>query len=91
MPHGLGHEGRRLIGARVRALRGDRSQEDLARNAGVSDGTLSAIERGRSDPRLGTLLRLVQALGIGSVEELLGPLPTSRYLADDGHDGPPGT
>lgn len=90
MPEGLGREGRRLIGARIRALRGDRSQEDLAQQAGISDGTLSAIERGRSDPRLGTLLRLAQALGLSSVEELLGPLPTSRYLTDPGED-PTGT
>lgn len=72
------------VGRRIRELRGSKSQEQLARLAGISDGTLAAIESGRSDPRLGTLLRLVTALELSCVEEVLGPLPTDRILSYSG-------
>lgn len=71
---------RQLVGARLRTLRGQLSQGELSVRSGVSDGTISAIERGESDPRLGTLLRLVEALDLCSVEEFLGPLPSRVFI-----------
>ena len=70
----LSAHGRRLIGDRVRELRGHRTQQVLADQAGISTGTLSAIERGCSDPTLGTMLRLSPPLELSSIEELIGPL-----------------
>lgn len=40
------------------------SQEDLARRAGIPRPNLSAIERGKRDLTLGTLLGLARALGV---------------------------
>lgn len=71
----LGTEARQILGARLRSLRGHRSIEEVARRARISSGSLSQLERGRSDPTLGTLLRLMHALDLRSVEELLGELP----------------
>jgi transcriptional regulator with XRE-family HTH domain len=52
------------LGAAIRELRTKRSitQEDLAHNAGVTVGTLSLIERGKSNPAWGTIKRIAQAL-----------------------------
>lgn len=70
------------LGARVAQLRRDQrpsaiSQRELANRSGLSPATVSQIERGKHEPRLGTLLALSEALQIGSVEELLGPMPSS--------------
>jgi transcriptional regulator with XRE-family HTH domain len=46
------------IGLRIRALRGDIRQEDLALQLGVSQGQLSKVERGRIAPTLEMLLAL---------------------------------
>jgi transcriptional regulator with XRE-family HTH domain len=54
------------------------SLEALAAKARVSSGTLGRLERGDSDPTLGTLLRLMRALELHSVEELLGDMPSSK-------------
>ena len=52
------------LGAAIRELRTKRSvtQEDLAHAAGVTVGTLSLIERGRSNPAWGTIKRIASAL-----------------------------
>ena len=71
----LGIEARRRLGERVRYLRGDRTLEELADSAQLSSGSLSQLERGKSDPTLGTLLRLMGALNLRSIEELLGEAP----------------
>jgi transcriptional regulator with XRE-family HTH domain len=59
------------LGEAVRQLRKKRglSQERLAQNAGVTTGTVSLVERGRSNPAWGTVKALANALGI-SVGEL---------------------
>ena len=56
------------IGAKVRELRGDRSQESLAFAAGVSVSTLSRIERGLHKPEITTLQRLASALEVDLIE-----------------------
>jgi transcriptional regulator with XRE-family HTH domain len=46
------------IGARIRKLRGDVFQEDMADYLGISQGHLSKIERGKGAPTIETLLLL---------------------------------
>ena len=48
------------IGARIRDLRGDVRQEDLALDLGISQGQLSKIERGQLAPTL----EIVQCLSV---------------------------
>lgn len=52
------------LGAAIRELRDKRgvTQEDLAHDAGVTVGTLSLIERGKSNPAWGTVKRIASAL-----------------------------
>jgi transcriptional regulator with XRE-family HTH domain len=59
------------LGEAIRQLRNKRrlSQEDLAHAAGVTTGTISAIERGNSNPTWGTVKRIAKALDV-SVPEL---------------------
>jgi len=54
------------LGAAIRQLRGERNvtQEDLAHDAGVTTGTLSLIERGKSNPAWGTVKGIAAALGV---------------------------
>ena len=73
----LGPEAKRLVGARIRHLRGDLTVEVLADKAGLSSGALAQLERGESDPTLGTLLHLMLALELPSIEDLLGERPPS--------------
>lgn len=44
------------------------SQEDLAHRAGVTTGTLSVIERGRSNPAWGTVKGIASALDVTIAE-----------------------
>ena len=46
------------IGSRIRALRGEGLQEELAAYLHIRQGNLSKIERGRSAPSLDILLQL---------------------------------
>lgn len=52
------------LGAAIRELRTKRgiTQEDLAHEAGVRVGTISLIERGKSNPAWGTVKRIAKAL-----------------------------
>lgn len=54
------------LGKAIRQLRRERgvSQEALAYEAGVTSGTLSLIERGRSNPTWGTIKGIAAALGV---------------------------
>lgn len=69
------------IGERIRSIRRERglTQLALAEEAHVNQGYLSAIERGRRTPRLGTVRALAVTLGVPE-GVLLG--------AGDGHDAP---
>jgi transcriptional regulator with XRE-family HTH domain len=71
----LGPEQRRRLGLWLRDLRGKTTLEELGSRAGMAASSLSKLESGGSDPRLGSLLRLQRALGLASIEELLGPMP----------------
>lgn len=62
--------GRMLRFARSRA---GLTQRELAAKSGVPQETIARVERGRADPRLGTLDRLLGACGYGlEVEPRLG-------------------
>jgi transcriptional regulator with XRE-family HTH domain len=51
------------IGSRIRELRGEMLQEELAEYLGISQGQLSKLEHGRSGPAAEVLLRLVEKFG----------------------------
>ncbi len=77
------------FGQRLRALREGRrwSTRELASRAGIANGAVSQLESGTTSPRLTTMLALVRAFELRSIEELLGPLPTGLLT---GHDPPNG-
>ncbi|HWA54802.1 MAG TPA: helix-turn-helix transcriptional regulator [Solirubrobacterales bacterium] len=56
------------IGKAIRTLREDQgiTQEGLAYEAGLTVGTLSQLERGLSNPSLGTLKKIAVALGMSA-------------------------
>jgi transcriptional regulator with XRE-family HTH domain len=51
------------IGSRIRELRGETLQEELAAYLGISQGQLSKIEHGKLPPTAEVLLRLVEKFG----------------------------
>lgn len=53
----------KAIGSRIRELRGEMHQNELAAHLGISQGQLSKIERGKLTPTVETLLRLVEKFG----------------------------
>jgi transcriptional regulator with XRE-family HTH domain len=53
----------KAIGLRIRELRGDLRQEDIALQLGVSQGQLSKVERGRMAPTLEMLLAVANRFG----------------------------
>lgn len=58
------------------------TQERAAVAAGLTRNTLGSIEKSAlPDPHLSTLLALMQVYGLGSLDELLGPMP-SMTLAE---------
>jgi transcriptional regulator with XRE-family HTH domain len=65
-----------LLGSRVRRLREDRHwlQKDLATRARCSRKTVSNLECGRLNPTLETLLRVMGAFGLSSLEQLASGL-----------------
>lgn len=56
------------------------TQVELAARAGVAQSVISAYERGRREPGLATLLRLVEASGCQLALELRSPPGTGREL-----------
>jgi transcriptional regulator with XRE-family HTH domain len=58
------------VGQKIKQLRGELAQEQLALMAGISTSTLSRIERELYQPRLPTLRKIAAALGV-SIAELL--------------------
>lgn len=69
------------LGPQLRAARlaAGLTQEQAAREAELTRNAIASLERSTfPDPRLSTLLRLMRAYGLGSIEELLGPTPSER-------------
>lgn len=65
------------------------SRRRLADATGLGIGTIRTLWKGESDPTLGTLLALVEGLGLRSVEELLGPLGTETMIGLQREEGRP--
>lgn len=67
------------IGARLRAYRIDYplSQQELADKAGVARRSITNMENGQ-DVQLGTLIKVLMALGLDSNLDMLVPDPTKR-------------
>ncbi|MGH8195419.1 MAG: helix-turn-helix domain-containing protein, partial [Woeseiaceae bacterium] len=63
------------IGIQLKALRNRHglSQRQLALRAGVSNATVSLIEHGHTDPSLGLLKRILDALGVSFAEFFSAP------------------
>ena len=57
-------------GKHVRLIRRSRdlSQRELARRVGVSNGTISQIENGNSDPSFSLLMKILDGLGVSITE-----------------------
>lgn len=53
----------KAIGLRIRLLRGDVRQHDLAQELGLSQGQLSKVERGNMAPTLEVLLAVSNRFG----------------------------
>ncbi len=68
----------KVIGSRIRMIRNDHgySIEELAEKADINTTHLGRIERGETVPKLDSIEKLVNALGI-TFEELFQYLPTS--------------
>jgi HTH-type transcriptional regulator/antitoxin HipB len=66
VPHGSPLNTPRALGALLRDARRRRglTQADLASSVGLTQRTVSAVERGATDVRFGTLLRLLAALDL---------------------------
>lgn len=62
------------MGARLRLsrLRAGLTQENLAAKAGVSKSCIIKLEADRTDPHLLTLISLADALGVRSIDWLIG-------------------
>jgi len=58
------------LGEAVRQLREKRgiTQERLAQDAGLTTGTISLVERGRSNPAWGTVKAIANGLGVTVAE-----------------------
>lgn len=52
---------------------------ELAAGSGLPPGTVQALRSGKQQPNLGQLLALQRGLSCGSVEELLGVLPSLEF------------
>ncbi len=75
-------EHRKQAGQRLVQIRDAKgwSQEDLAREAGLSTKTISRFENGRHDGRRDTVRRIVEALDVEEID-LVGPPPDPLGLS----------
>jgi hypothetical protein len=73
---------RAAFAARLRELVNDRPEMThgkLSKASGLPPGTIEAYLRGLRVPSLTNLLALTRGLGLGSIEQLLGPLPSQTF------------
>ena len=71
------------LSLRIRSLRTEagKSQRSLAREAGVSNGTISLIESGKTDPTVGQLKKILSALNMSMAEFFeTGSNPKDQYF-----------
>ncbi|MQA93077.1 MAG: helix-turn-helix domain-containing protein [Streptosporangiales bacterium] len=78
-----------VTAAVARTVRGQRTQrgwslDELAARSGVSKGVLVALEQGRSNPSLTTLIRVADAFGLPTTRLVqVGPEPHVRITRPD--------
>lgn len=72
-----------VLAARIGTLRQDRklSLDALAKLAGVSKGTVVALEQGKANPSIGVLCRLAAAFSVSVSDLVSDPLPASSEVA----------
>ena len=63
------------------------TQRELAELVGMTVGTINRIERGVHRPRLGTVRKLAEALGV-TADELVAWEARSERTGNDGDDAP---
>jgi transcriptional regulator with XRE-family HTH domain len=65
-PEGRGSLGLKALGETIKSLRNDRDigPRGLAFDAEISEATLTAVEKGESEPRWGTLRRIARGLDV---------------------------
>lgn len=70
------------LGPRLKTLRQRQglSQRKLAARSGVSNATVSLIEAGRTDPSMGMLKRILDALGVSFAEFFAGATRTREKV-----------
>lgn len=70
------------LGKHVRLIRQnmDLSQRELARRVGVSNGTISQIERGNSDPSFSLLMKVLGGLGVSASEFFDGGITLKQKI-----------
>lgn len=56
------------VGAAIATLRGEKTQKDCARKAGMERSSWNQYEKGRSFPQLQTIERIAHGLGVEVVE-----------------------
>jgi transcriptional regulator with XRE-family HTH domain len=78
---------KRVSAARQRA---GLTQAELAEATGVTDETISRIERGRYEPAVSTLFRLAEALEV-SLDDLAGDRERAGVRPRGGSTRPPGS
>lgn len=72
----------------LRKLREERglSQRELARLSGVSNGTISLIEQGRSDPTLGLMMKILDGIGVSVADFFSAPQSDPEQIFFSGQD-----
>jgi len=77
------------VAGHVRALRTARgwSLDELAGRSGVSKGMLVQIEAARTNPSVGTLVRIADAFGV-TIARLLEPMEERTVRVSDAEDAP---
>lgn len=70
------------VAQRLRSLRLERglSQRELARLSGVSNGTISLIEKGRTDPTLGLMMKILEGVGVSVADFFAMPAGAGRQI-----------
>lgn len=70
------------LARRIRLLRGERqlSLDALAQRAGLSKGTVVALEKGKANPSIAVLCRIAAALSLSVTDLLTDPTPEMQDL-----------
>lgn len=79
------------LGERIVTLRtaAGLNTNQLAEKAGIRFSTLSELEEGKHTPSLRTLLKLLRALELSSIEDLTGGTAALLWLAEADEGLPP--